>query len=53
MLHVNGNGLAQRQKAQLMLPSSPQKGLLDLVATFGQVRPAFINDTILLHQTYS
>ena len=44
MLHVNGNELAERQKAQLFLPSSCQKCLLDLVATFGQVRPAFIMD---------
>jgi hypothetical protein len=44
MLHINGNGLAQRQKAQLFLPSSCQKCLLDLVATFGQVRPALIMD---------
>src|SRR6266702_3759343 len=48
MLPVKGNGLVARQKAQLLLPSSRQKGLLDLVVTFGQVRPAFINDTILL-----
>ena len=48
MLHVNGNGLATLQKAQLLLPSSRQKCLLDLVATFGQVRPAYINDSILL-----
>lgn len=44
MLHVNGNGLAQRQKAQLFLSSSRQKCLLDLVATLGQVRPALIMD---------